>query len=112
MATIAECERAMHGLAGRLAGADPATQKKAAFNRTLSCTLRDLDVIFAGRLHDGRLTDITRVDKPDAQVRLSMKSDDLLRLVDGELNMASALVTGHVKVHASVFDLIRLRSLF
>lgn len=112
MATVGECEQAFRGLADKLAAADPDARKKAAFDRTLACTLRDLDVIFAGRLHDGTLSDIRQVNTADAQVRMTMTSDDLLKLVDGELNMASAWASGRVKIDASVLDLLKLRSVF
>ena len=112
MATIAECEKAFQALAERLAGADQSARKKAAFDRTLTCRLSDLEVIFGGRLHDGALTDIRQVDSRDAQVRMTMTSDDLLQLVAGELNMASAWASGRVKIDASVFDLLKLRSIF
>lgn len=112
MASVAECERAFHALAERLAGADSDTRSTASFDRSLSCALPDLGVIFAGRLQDGTLTDIRRVDSKEAQVRLSMSSDDLIRLVAGELHLGSAWASGRVKVHASVFDLIKLRTIF
>lgn len=112
MATIAECEQAFHALAERLGTADRSTRKKASFDRTLSCRLTDLAVIFAGRLRDGSLTEIRQVDERDAQVRMSMTSDDLLKLVAGELNMASAWASGRVKIDASVLDLLKLRSIF
>lgn len=112
MATVEECEKAFHELAARLVSADPEHRKKAAFDRTLSCTLRDLGVTFAGRLKDGDLRDIRRTDRADAQVRMSMSSGDLLRLVAGELHLGSAWATGRVKIHASVFDLLKLRSMF
>jgi putative sterol carrier protein len=41
-----------------------------------------------------------------------MTSDDLLKLVSGELAMGSAWATGRVKIDANVFDLIKLRSVF
>lgn len=110
MATLEECERALHGLAAKLAAKDP-TRRNSGFDRSLSCTLRDLDVVFAGQLHDGELTGIKQVAKPSAQVRLDMTSDDLLSLVDGDLNMASAWATGRVKIAAGVLDMIRLRSI-
>lgn len=112
MATVEECEQALHQLADRLATADAQHRKKAAFDRTLSCTLRDLGIVFGGRLSGGALTDIRLVQRPDAQVRMAMTSDDLLKLVDGELNMASAWATGRVRVDANVFDLLRLRGIF
>ncbi|MFN2519180.1 MAG: alkyl sulfatase C-terminal domain-containing protein [Jatrophihabitantaceae bacterium] len=112
MASVEECERAFHGLAAKLATADPSARQKASLDRSLSCTLRDLNVTFAGQLRDGELLDIRQVAKADAQVRMSMTSDDLLKLVAGELPMSTAWATGRVKIDASVFDLLKLRSVF
>ena len=114
MASVEDCERALHQLADRLAEADEHARKKASFDRTLTCTLRDLNVTFGGRLKDGHLTDIRRLESANgkAQVRMTMTSDDLLALVGGKLNMASAWASGRVKIDASVLDLIRLRTVF
>jgi alkyl sulfatase BDS1-like metallo-beta-lactamase superfamily hydrolase len=112
VATTAECEQAFHALAERLANADHSARKKASFDRTLTCKLIDIDVIFGGRLRDGSLTDIKQVDKRDAQVRMSMTSDDLIKVVAGDLNMASAWASGRVKIDASIFDLLKLLSIF
>jgi putative sterol carrier protein len=113
MASVEECARAFHELAARLAAADPAARKRADFDRTLSCTLRDLDVTFAGRLHGGELTDIREVDgDAKAQVRMAMTSDDLIALVAGQLNMGSAWASGRVRIDAGVRDLLRLRTIF
>ena len=38
MATVEECERAFHGLADKLAGADPDARRKASLDRSLTCT--------------------------------------------------------------------------
>lgn len=115
MATVQECEEAFGRLADRLASADPDTRKKAAFDRTLSCTLRDLSTSFGARLHDGQLLDVQQVDKTvadQAKVRMTMSSDDLLELVDGKLNVAAAWASGRAKVEASVMDLLKLRTIF
>jgi len=64
-----------------------------------------------GQLKDGELTDIRQVDRPDAQVRLSMTSDVLLELTAGRRSFASAWLSGAVTVDANVFDLFKLRSL-
>lgn len=115
MATVEECEQALHTLASRLAD-NEASRRKAGFDRSVTCTIRDLDVVFSGRLADGQLVDIARATARDAaakaQVRLTMTSDDLLALVDGSLKMASAWATGRVKIDAGVRDLVRLRSIF
>ena len=112
MASVEECEGAFRALAGRLAAVDPAQRKHTSLDRSLSCSLTDLDVYFGARLHNGELTDIRQVDSPDAQVKLRMTSDDLVALTDGELNFAKAWSSGRVKIDASVFDLLKLRSIF
>jgi alkyl sulfatase BDS1-like metallo-beta-lactamase superfamily hydrolase len=112
MASVEECEKAFQDLAARLGTVDPNQRKKVALDRSLSCTLRDLEVIFAGQLHDGELRDIRRVEKTDAQIRLTVNSDDLIKLTSGELNFASAWATGKLRIDANVFDLLKLRSIF
>jgi hypothetical protein len=109
VATAEQCETALHTLAGRLAESGTS---RADFNRTLSCTVRDLGIIFVGHLADGQLADITRASKPDAQVRLDVTGDDLIKLVDGSLNVGAAWASGRLKIGAGVRDLIRLRSIF
>ncbi len=111
MATVERCEQALQELASRLAASET-SRRKIGFDRSMTCTIRDLDVIFAGRLKDGQLIEIGRASSRDAQVRLAMSGDDLVALVDGRLKMASAWATGRVKVEAGIRDLIRLRSIF
>jgi alkyl sulfatase BDS1-like metallo-beta-lactamase superfamily hydrolase len=112
MASVEDCERAMHTLADRLAGADPDKLGRNDFDRSLSCALPDIDAVFAARLKHGLLTDIRQVDSADAQVKLTMSSDDLVQLVDGRLKLAPAWASGRIKIDAGMFDLIKLRSIF
>lgn len=111
MASVEQCEQAFHQLAGRLAGADPATRRSVGFERTVSCAVHDLDVIFAGQLRDGQLVDIRQADSSDAQIRMRMSSDDLLAVVAGELGLGAAWTSGRLQVHASMLDLLKLRSM-
>lgn len=111
MATAEQCEQALHQLADRLTTSD-SSRRKLGYDRSLTCTIRDLDIVFAGRLKDGQLLDIGRTTTKEAQVRLTMSSNDLIALIDGTLKLAPALATGRVKIEAGVMDLIRLRSLF
>jgi hypothetical protein len=111
VATVAECEAAFTELASRLGSVDDETRKKAAFDRSVSCTLRDLDVIFGAHLVDGELQDIKQVESPDAQLRLSVTSDDLVALTDGTLAFPKAWASGRLRIDASVFDLLKLRAL-
>jgi hypothetical protein len=113
--SIEQCEQALQRLAQRLADAGPDTPGKAGFDRTLSCRLTDPQVSFAGRLRGSALTELRTVDDAEAaaaKVKLRMSGADLIRLVDGELNLASAWASGRVKVEASVLDLMKLRSIF
>jgi alkyl sulfatase BDS1-like metallo-beta-lactamase superfamily hydrolase len=111
VATVEECEQALVDLADRLAASESA-QRSVSFDRTLTCSIRDLDVIFGGRLKGGQLVDIRRVPSKEAQVKLSMSSDDLVALVAGRLKMAGAWASGRVRIDASIRDMMRLRSLF
>ena len=111
MATVEECEAAMHKLAGRLKTPDAAEARDKLIDRSISCHLRDLDVTFGGQLRGGEIVDIHRTERPDGQLKLTTTSDDLVALVDGRLNFAKAWASGRLKIDASVFDLIKLRSL-
>jgi predicted lipid carrier protein YhbT len=110
VATVEECEAAMHKLAERLRSPDAAETRGKMLNRSLSCHVPDLGVTFAGQLRDGEIHDIRQVPKPDGQIKLAAASDDLLALVDGQLNFAKAWASGRLKVDASVFDLLKLRT--
>ena len=111
MTTVDDCEAALKALAARLADNDPGG-RKSPFDRSLACIVRDLDVVFAGQLKDGRLLDVRRVTDRNAQIRLDLTADDLLALVEGRLKVPAAWASGRLKIDAGVRDLIRLKSLF
>ncbi|KAA6222683.1 sterol-binding protein [Streptomyces albofaciens JCM 4342] len=114
MATLEECRAALGRLAQNLSTANGAVRGAAALDRSLSCWITDLDVTFVGRLANGALEDVTSVPGPPpdrAQIRLSMRGDDLVALVDGELHFAKAWGSGRVKLEAGFRDLLRLRTL-
>lgn len=107
MATLEECTSALEGLADRLAAID----HKADFERTLSCTIKDLDVILKSTFKDGSFTSIGQAPKSDGDIKLTTGSDDLIALCDGELNVAKAWASGRLKVDASIMDMMKLREL-
>ncbi len=114
MATVEECRSALDRFAANLAGAEGSAKDAAALDRSLSCRITDLDVTFTGRLADGRVRDVVTVQgepAQKAQIRLSMKGDDLVAMVAGDLNFAKAWGSGRVRVQASLRDVLRLRSL-
>jgi hypothetical protein len=110
MATLEECRAALQELGNRMAqnggGASPDLE------RTISCLLPDLQTTFRGLLAGGRLGDLsTEPAADDAQIRLTMSSDDLISLVDGDLSVTSAWASGRIKIDASFMDLLKLRSM-
>jgi hypothetical protein len=111
MATIEQCAEALTRLASGLRSGGREHVPVDLPDRTLSCTIPDLDVTFSGRLHNGELVDMSTDPAPRAQIRLTTKSDDLLELTEGRLSLPSAWVSGRVKIEASFLDLIKLRSL-
>lgn len=111
MATVKECERALRSLAQRLAEVDPDQRAKYAVERTVSCAVSDLGVVFTGRVAEDGLTAVQVGDDPSAQVRLATSSDDLVALSEGRLGVPSAWASGRLKIEASVLDLLKLRSL-
>lgn len=114
MATIEECRAALERLSGTMAHANGDVREAAALDRSVSCHVTDLGVTFVGRLAGGRIEVRDTVQGPPperAQIRLAMTGEDLLALVGGELNFATAWGSGRVKLEASLVDLFRLRKL-
>ncbi len=114
MASVEQCERALQGLADRLAAVDPELRAKYVVTRTLACRILDLDVVFFATLNDEGIEELRCSDAAStkgAQVRLATDSDDLLALLSGELSPPVAWATGRLKVQASPLDLLKLRAL-
>jgi hypothetical protein len=110
MATVDECRAALNGLAARM-DANVERAGTIDLDRPLACTITDLGVAFHGRLTGGRLLGLTDGDDPDAKIRLIAKSDDLVAMVTGELDLAKAWASGRISVKANPFDLLKLRKL-
>lgn len=111
MADVDECRQALHELAARMAANAEKVRDRVNLNRTLACRVTDLETAFHGRLVDGHLLDIADGDDPDAQIALSTSSDDLIRVVRGELDVPRALAARRVSIRANPFDLMKLRKL-
>ncbi|MBP0453420.1 MULTISPECIES: SCP2 sterol-binding domain-containing protein [unclassified Kitasatospora] len=114
MANAEECRTALEQLSRNMANSTGNVRKAAALDRSLTCRITDLDVTFTGRLRDGRIQDVTQAPGAPAQkaeIRLTMSSDDLVDMVGGRLNFASAWAGGRVRLEAGFRDLLRLRTL-
>jgi hypothetical protein len=113
MATAEECRKALEGLVARIADMSPDDRAARLVDRTLSCEVPDLGVTFLTRLGPDGADPVREAgdgDKP-AQVRFVANSDVVVLIADDPGNFARAWLTGRLKVHGSVFDLLRLRKL-
>lgn len=110
MATIDQCMTALQGVLGPIASSKAA----AGLDRSLSCRLTDLDQVVLGRLSTGAVRDMHAVPDgssvPKADIRLTMTSEDLLALTEGDLSFGKAWASGRVKLDAGIRDILRLRS--
>jgi predicted lipid carrier protein YhbT len=112
MATVQETRSALERIAARLTEVDADDLAKHVVERTISCRVPDLGLVFRTRIHGGGLDDFQIVDDADtAQVRLTVGSDDLVALADDQLHVAKAWATGRLKIEASLGDLLRLRKI-
>jgi hypothetical protein len=111
MATVEDCRAALEKLATRLASNAADSRQKLDFDRSLACRITDLGVAFHGQLNGGQILGLTDGDDPSAKIKLTSSSDDLVSLVNGQLNVASAWSSGRIKIDAGMFDLLKLRKL-
>jgi hypothetical protein len=114
MATIEECRAALEKLSDNMQTAEGDVRTAAALDRSVSCWITDLDVAFVGRMTGGRIVVQDTIQGPPrekAQIRLALKGDDLVAMVNGELNFAKAWGSGRVKLEAGLRDLFQLRKL-
>jgi putative sterol carrier protein len=81
-------------------------------DRTVACSIPDLATSFSGEFRGGELFGLTEgVPDRGAQIVLIVDSDDLVALADGSLSAGAAWASGRLKVDASLFDLLRLRTI-
>ncbi|MFB9839172.1 SCP2 sterol-binding domain-containing protein [Actinoallomurus acaciae] len=112
MATLEEARAALERIATRLTDVNPDELAKHVVERTVSCHVPDLNLVFITRIHAGGLDSFEVAESPNgAQVRLTVNSDDLVALADDELGVGKAWATGRLKVEASLGDLLRLRKI-
>jgi hypothetical protein len=113
LATAEECRKALEGLTARISEMNPDDRAANLVDRTLSCEIPDLGVTFVTRLGpDGAdpVREAANDDRP-AQVRFVANSDVVVSIGSDPASFARAWLTGRLKVHANVFDLLRLRKL-
>jgi predicted lipid carrier protein YhbT len=94
---------------------DPEIRTRHLPQRTVTCRVKDLGVLFTARLDEDGVHDIAQVARgapapPQADVRVTVVSDDLIALADGEDDLLNAWLHGRVQVSAPMRDMLRLRA--
>jgi predicted lipid carrier protein YhbT len=116
VATIKACRSALEQIIASLDGVDEATRTRHLPRRTVLCTVKDLGVSFTARVDEDGVHDVEQIAKnvselPSADVKVTIRSDDLIALADGDDDFISAWLHGRVQVSAPMRDMLRLRSL-
>lgn len=94
-----------------LAGASP--DPGSVPDRTLVCVVPDLQTAYWVQMKDAKLEGLRpATGNENADVKITARSDDLVALMEGRLNVAFAFLTGKVRVDAAASDLMLLRKLF
>jgi len=111
VATAEECRQALEDLTGRISEMDQADREAHLVDRDISCHVADLGVTFMTRLGPHGAAPVTEANgsEPNAQVRFTTNSDELVALAADPGRFARAWLSGRLKVEASIFDLLRLR---
>jgi hypothetical protein len=113
LATAEECRKALEGLTARLSEMNPDARAAHLVDRTLSCEIPDLGITFVTRLGPDGADPVREAGPEDrpAQVRFVANSDVVVSIGGDPGSFARAWLGGRLKVHANVFDLLRLRKL-
>lgn len=114
MATRAEVDRTLRELVGRLDDAELNDAKLPSDARTILCIVTDLDVVYRAEYAKGRIRKLRAVkdDVAEADVRITVVSDELIALAEGRSSLTIALLFGRIRVDANARDLLLLRQLF
>jgi hypothetical protein len=113
MPTAEECRDALQKLTGRLSELAPKDRDAFFSGRSFSCRVTDLDITFITQFSAEGAGPVreTGPDDPPANIRVAAASNVVLELAGDVGAFPRAWLTGRVKVHASMRDLLRLRKL-
>ena len=114
MASVEACRTALDELSAMLAAVDPQLRARHVPERTVHCRLTDLDHSFVGQIGPDGVHDLVEStdSDPQADVRISMTSDELVALANRDEDFLHGWLRGRIQISASMRDLLRLRSLF
>jgi hypothetical protein len=113
MATAEECREALQSLTARISEMSPEDRAAQLADRSLSCKVSDLGLIFLTRLGPDGAAPVRAATAADdaAQIRFTASSDDVVAIAADPGIFARAWLSGRLKVEGNLFDLLRLRKL-
>lgn len=111
MATVDEVEKVLDGLLLRVGELDAGTRSVLPDRRTIEARCPDLELVRYARWHDGVLIPLDEPPPRRADIRVSVRSDDLVAIASGDLPFGRAYAANRLRLDASMTDLLRLRAL-
>lgn len=113
MATAEECRAALATLTGRIADLDANERATKVLDRTMSCRVPDLGLIFLTRIGPDGAEPVRLAENgtPPAQVRFTAVSDVVVAIAADPGSFMKAWLSGRLKVQGSILDLLHLRKL-
>jgi hypothetical protein len=111
VATVEEVDQILGDLLERLGDLDPNTRSLMPSRRTVEARCPDLDLVRYAMWRDGELKLLNEAPPRRADIRISVMSDDLLKLHHGEMTFSRAYSANRVRLDASMTDLLRLRAI-
>jgi hypothetical protein len=113
VATQRQVEAKLRELINRLDTADERVRGSLSESlpdaKVLEVHVHDLDAIYWTEMSGGQMGKLTSGPSGRPDIRVQLSSDDLVDLVDGRRSLFSSYLSGHVKIEASLGDLMRLR---
>lgn len=110
MATVEEVDAVLWQLLGRLGEVDDDLRALLPSRRTVEARCPDIDYVRHAEWRRGQLFVLDDAPPRRADIRISLRSDDLLAIASGELPFSRAYATNRVRLDASMTDLLRLRA--
>ena len=115
MATKKDVESKLRELIDRLGRAGPEAHGQLARAlpeaRVIQMEVSEPQASYWTELSGGKLGKLHAGKSPDPDIRVTAKAEDLIAMIDGNRNLFSSYLAGHIRVQASISDLMALRKL-
>ena len=110
MASVEEVEQVLTELLQRFGHVDDSTRALLPSRRTIEARCPDLDLVRHAEWRSGEIVLMDEAPARRSDIRISVRSDDLLDIASGDLPFGLAYASNKVRLDASMTDLLRLRA--